>query len=137
MINNVINIHFMVLLAAVLCCGGCAEVLPPGTPPEGHIVENPIPAKLSEQEVILAVGTRIAASAMEHFPGGPIAIDADENSAVIARAAVVEAGKICGVHLELAAAPVLTVRNKNDVIEFELFHFSRSLWRSSFELKKK
>lgn len=128
------------LLAAVvisLSCGGCVDPLPPGTPPDGNIVDNMISQKITKQEMILAVGSRIAASAMEHFPGGPVALDCDKDSAEVARAAVAEAGKICGVRLELAAAPVLTARTKGQFMTFELFHFSRSLWQCSFELKNK
>lgn len=120
----------------LLVCCGCVDPLPPGLPPEGGIVNNPISKKLTRQEMILAVGSRIAASSMEHFPGGPVALDSDKDSALIAKAAIAEAGKICGVRLELAAAPVLTVRTKGNTVMFELFYFSRSLWRSSFELEK-
>ncbi|MBR2374119.1 MAG: hypothetical protein IKA87_07805 [Lentisphaeria bacterium] len=126
----------LVLLMMLFCCG-CVELLPPGTPPEGNIVDNPVPQQLTEAETVLALSSRLAASAMEHFPGGAVAVDADNDSAVIAKAAVAEAGKICGIHLELAAAPVLTVRKKNSTVEAELFLFSRSLWRCSFELKDK
>lgn len=127
---------FAVLL--LCCCGGCGMFLPPGEPPSGPIVDNPLPERLSAEELVLALGSRIAASSMQHFPGGPVALETDKASVALARSAVREAGKICGVHLEQAAAAVLNGRQKGaGTFEFELFHFNRSLWRCSYELKKR
>ena len=127
------------ILGAVLAlfCGGCSifSLLPSGTPPSGPIVENPTPQKLTRSEIELALGTRLAASAMQYFPGSPVAAEADAGAMPFVKAAVAEAGKICGVRLELAAAAVLTGKKKGDKLEFELFHFNASLWKCSFELK--
>jgi hypothetical protein len=122
-------------LILLFCCG-CSSFLPAGDPPGGDIVDNPLPKKMSQEEMILALGSRIAASAMQHFPGGPVMLEADKSSLPWGRAAVSEAGKICGVYLNQAAAAVLNGRQTGkNVFEFELFYFSRSLWRCSFELK--
>lgn len=120
-----------------LFCGGCAlfSPLPSGTPPEGPIVENPTPRKLTRSEIELALGSRLAASAMQYFPGSPVTVEADAAAMPFARAAVAEAGRICGVRLEMVAAAVLTGKKNGDKLEFELFHFSASLWKCSFELK--
>jgi len=129
------NILPAVAALASLLCGGCFS-LPSGTPPEGAIVENPVPLKLSRAEIELALGSRLAASAMERFPGSPVAVEADADTLPFARAAVAEAGRICGVRLAIAAGAVLTGRKKDGRLEFELLHFSASLWRCSFELKE-
>ena len=130
----------LLLAGAVLTlfCGGCSffSLLPSGTPPAGPIVENPTPQRLTRSEIELALGTRLAASAMQYFPGSPVAVEADAGAMPFARAAVDEAARICGVRLELVAAAVLNGKKKGDKLEFELFHFNASLWKCSFELKK-
>ena len=128
---------FFAGVVSALFCGGCSifSPLPSGTPPEGPIVENPAPRKLTRSEIELALGSRLAASAMQYFPGSPVAVEADAASMPFAKAAVAEAGRICGVRLELVAAAVLNGKKKGDKLEFELFHFSASLWKCSFELK--
>ena len=126
-----VSVFFMLLV-----CGGCTVFLPAGDPPGGDIVDNPLPQKLTREEMTLALGSRIAASAMQYFPGGPVMLEADKGALVPGRAAIAEAGKICGVYLNQAAAAVLNGKQTTpDTFEFELFHFSRSLWRCSFELK--
>ena len=128
---------FFAGIALALLCVGCAifSPLPSGTPPEGPIVENPTPRKLTRSEIELALGSRLAASAMQYFPGSPVAVEADAGAMPFAKAAVAEAGRICGVRLELAAAAVLNGKKTGNKLEFELFHFSASLWKCSFELK--
>ena len=121
---------------AVLCCG-CQAFLPEGEPPKGAIVDNPLPEKVTREAMVLALGSRIAASSMEHFPGAPVTIDADAPSLPVARAALREAGNICGVRFGTVAAAVLHGRKVNSVTyEFEMFHFSRSLWRCTYVLKR-
>ena len=66
-------------LILLFCCG-CSSFLPAGDPPGGDIVDNPLPKKMSQEEMILALGSRIAASAMQHFPGGPVMLEADKSS---------------------------------------------------------
>jgi hypothetical protein len=113
-------------------------LLPSGEPPRGKIVENVVPEELSFEEVILSLGGRIAASSMELFPGGPVAMESDPASRPIVRAAFKEAGKICGVHLEPVAAAVLNAKQiGKNVFEFELYYFSRSMWRCQYILKKR
>ncbi|MBR7139333.1 MAG: hypothetical protein IKD44_07290 [Lentisphaeria bacterium] len=120
----------------ILSCCGCGLLLPEGEPPRGAIVDNPLPEKLTREEMILSLGSRIAASAMEHFPGGPVAIEGEGAALPVARAAIREARSICGVRFEQVAAAVLHGRKVNDTtFEFELFHFSRSMWRCSYTLK--
>ena len=128
---------FFAGVVLALFVGGCSifSPLPSGTPPAGAIVENPTPQKLTRGEIELALGTRLAASAMQYFPGSPVAVEADAGAMPFAKAAVAEAGRICGVRLELAAAAVLNGKKKGDKLEFELFHFNASLWKCSFELK--
>ena len=121
----------------ILCCG-CQLLLPEGEPPTGSIVDNPLSEEVTYEAMILSLGSRIAASAMEQFPGAPVAIDADAPSAAAARTALKEAGKICGVRFADAAAVVLQGRRVNNTtFEFELFHFSRSLWRCTYILKRR
>ena len=116
---------------------GCHLLLPEGEPPEGAIVDNPQPEKMTREAMILALGSRIAASSMEQFPGGTVAIDADASSAPVARTALKEAGNICGVRFADVAAAVLHGRRvNNETYEFDLFYFSRSLWRCSYVLKR-
>ena len=126
------------LLLLLVCSSGCRWGLPDGEPPAGNLVDNPIPEKLSREQLILSLGARIAASSMEFFPGGTMTIEGRESSAaVLAKAAVTEAGKICGVRHAVTAAAVLNSRKLADgTFEFELFYFNRSLWRCSYELKK-
>lgn len=119
-------------------CSGCSLFLPAGDPPGGPIVDNRGPEKLSREEMILSLGSRIAASSMEHFPNAPIAVEAPREAAVIARSAISEAANICGVRFEQVAAAVLNGRQVSEnIFEFELFHFSRSLWRCTYILKKR
>ena len=127
-----------VLLLLLVCSSGCRWGLPEGEAPVGNLVDNPIPEKLSREQLILSLGSRIAASSMELFPGGPITVEGKETSAaLLAKAAVTEAGKICGVRHAVTAAAVLNSRKLADgTFEFELFYFNRSLWRCSYELKK-
>lgn len=127
-----------VAIAAIvlLSCGGC--MLPSGEPPRGRIVDNPEPAALTLDELVLSLGGRIAASSMEFFPGGPVIIESDAATRGMIRAAFKEAGKICGVHASDAAAAVLNGKKvKENVYEFELLYFSRSLWRCTYILKKR
>ena len=128
--------YFSAALLVLFFCSGCCFLLPEGEPPEGAILENPLPEKLSREEMILSLGSRIAASAMEHFPGGPVAVEGDVSTFPTARAAIREARNICGVRFEQAAAAILQGRKVNDVtFEFELFYFSRSMWRCTYILK--
>lgn len=126
------------LLLMLLGVSGCRWGLPAGEPPAGNLVENPIPEELTREQIVLSLGSRIAASSMESFPGGTIAIECKESSAaLLAKAAVTEAGRICGVRHAVTAAAVLNGRALADgTFEFELFYFNRSLWRCSYELKK-
>ncbi|MBO5790931.1 MAG: hypothetical protein J6S54_00490 [Lentisphaeria bacterium] len=130
--------YFILFAAGALlwCCCGCGLLLPDGEPPKGAIVDNPLPERLTKEEMILSLGSRIAASAMEHFPGGPVAVEGDVSTFPTARAAIREARNICGVRFEQAAAAILQGRKVNDVtFEFELFYFSRSMWRCTYILK--
>lgn len=130
--------YIAVGICMIFGCCGCTMFLPAGDPPKGDIVDNRLPEKLSREEMILALGSRISASAMEHFSGGPVAVDAKNEAAIFARAAIREAGNICGVRFEQVAAAVLSGRRIDAVTyEFELFHFSRSLWRCTYILKKR
>ena len=126
------------VLMLLCCCGGCTMFLPSGEPPKGRIVENILPEELTYEEMILSLGGRIAASSMEFFPGGPVAMESDAPSRPLIRAAFKEAGKICGVHPETVAAAVLNGKQiKDNVFEFELFYFNRSLWCCKYILKKR
>ena len=69
-----------VLLLLLVCSSGCRWGLPEGEAPVGNLVDNPIPEKLSREQLILSLGSRIAASSMELFPGGPITIEGKETS---------------------------------------------------------
>jgi hypothetical protein len=125
------------VLALVLLFSGCALFLPSGEPPEGAIVQNDIPEKLSREQIVLSLGSRIAGSAMQSFPGAPVALETDKHATLLGRDALREAGHIAGVRHGIVAAAVLTGKCvKPGVFEFELFHFNRSLWRCSYELKK-
>ncbi|MBQ9753703.1 MAG: hypothetical protein IJV93_03005 [Lentisphaeria bacterium] len=116
---------------------GCHLLLPEGDPPAGAIVDNPQPEKVTREAMILSLGSRIAASSMEHFPGGSVTIDSDAPSAPIARTALKEAENICGVRFAEVAAVVLHGRRLHkETYEFELFYFSRSLWRCTYVLKR-
>ena len=132
------NVCLTLLLLSALCFSGCRWGLPEGEPPAGNLVENPIPEKLTREQVVLALGSRIAASSMEFFPGAPMTIEAQGTAAaLLAKEALVEAGKICGVRHAVTAAAVLNGKALADgTFEFELFYFNRSLWRCSYELKK-
>ena len=119
-------------------CWGCSMFLPAGDPPKGNIVENLLPEKMSREEVVLSLSGRIAASAMQELGGTPVAIEADGESALLAREALREAGKICGVRHGITAAAVLNGKKmREDLYEFELWYYNRSLWRCSYELKKR
>lgn len=125
------------ILCLLLTGGGCALFLPSGEPPSGNIVQNDIPEKLSREQIVLSLGSRIAGSAMQSFPGAPVALETDSATALTAREALREAGQIAGVRQGTVAAAVLTGKCiKPGIFEFELFHFSRSLWRCAYELKK-
>jgi hypothetical protein len=101
-------------------------------------VENIIPEKMSREQAVLSLSGRIAASSMQELGGAPIAINADDASALLAREALREAGKICGVRYAVTAAAVLGGKKvRENFYEFELWHFNRSLWRCSYELKKR
>lgn len=128
--------YFSAALLVLFFCSGCCFLLPEGEPPEGAILENPLPEKLSREEMILSLGSRIAASAMEHFPGAPVAVEGTGDAAVLARTAIREARNICGVRFDQVAAAVLRgSKVKEGVFEFELFYFSRSMWRCTYILK--
>lgn len=130
------KISAVIACVMLLSCWGCV-ILPSGEPPRGDLVSNPQPVELSLDELVLSLGGRIAASSMEFFPGGPVAIEADRASLPVVRAAFREAGRICGVHAEQVAAAVLNGRKVGEnVYEFELFYFSRSLWRCTYILRK-
>lgn len=126
-----------VISCLLLLFSGCALFLPSGEPPEGAIVQNDIPEKLSREQIVLSLGSRIAGSAMQSFPGAPVALETDKHATLLGRDALREAGHIAGVRHGTVAAAVLTGKCvKPGVFEFELFHFNRSLWRCSYELKK-
>ena len=132
-----IRLCFWALFLLLNCCG-CAMFLPAGDPPGGDIVQNVLPEKMSREEAVLSLSGRIAASAMQELGGAPVAIETDEASAALAREALREAGKICGVRYGITAAAVLNGKKvKENLYEFELWHFNRSLWRCSYELKKR
>ena len=125
------------ILCLLLTGSGCALFLPSGEPPAGNIVQNDIPEKLSREQIVLALGGRIAGSAMQAFPGAPVALETDSATTLTAREALREAGQIAGVRLSTVAAAVLAGKCiRPGVFEFELFHFNRSLWRCVYELKK-
>lgn len=129
---------FFFAFALLPVCSGCALLLPEGEPPEGHIVENELPEKMSREQLVLSLSGRIAASSMQEFAGAPVSIEADDSAAPLAREALREAGKICGVRHGIAAAAVLSGKKvREGLYEFELWHFNRSLWRCSYELKKR
>jgi hypothetical protein len=135
--SKTMNIKVLLFFLPLLFCCSCHYFLPEGEPPKGNIVNNVIPEKMTREEAVLSLSGRIAASSMQELAGAPVTIEADEATAPMAREALREAGKICGVHLEQAAAAVLNGRQKGaGTFEFELFHFNRSLWRCSYELKK-
>ena len=127
----------VVIFCLLLTGSGCALFLPSGEPPAGDIVQNDIPEKLSREQIVLALGGRIAGSAMQSFPGAPVALETDSATTLTAREALREAGQIAGVRHGTVAAAVLSGRCvRPGVFEFELFHFNRSLWRCVYELKK-
>jgi hypothetical protein len=128
---------FCVVPCLLLLFSGCALFLPSGEPPEGAIVQNDIPEKLSKEQIVLALGSRIAGSAMQSFPGAPVALETDKHTMHLGREALREAGHIAGIRHGVVAAAVLNGKClRPGVFEFELFHFNRSLWRCSYELKK-
>jgi len=132
------NIKVLLFFLPLLFCCSCHYFLPEGEPPKGNIVNNVIPEKMTREEALLSLSGRIAASSMQELAGAPVTIDADEATAPMAREALREAGKICGVKYAVTAAAVLTGRRKTENSwEFELLHFNRSLWRCVYELKKR
>ena len=135
--SKTMNIKNLFFLLPLLFCCSCHCFLPEGEPPKGNIVNNVIPEKMTREEAVLSLSGRIAVSSMQELSGAPVTIEADETTAPLAREALREAGKICGVKYAVAAAAVLSGRRiSENSCEFELWHFNRSLWRCVYELKK-
>ena len=76
---------------------GCCWMLPPGTPPEGAIVTEEIPAARDLRGAENDLVTSLFAYTLSNCPGAAIAVDAEEPLFPLARRVIERTGAISGI----------------------------------------
>ena len=125
-------------VAFLLLCG--CNIIPPGTPPEGNIVDNQTVAEkqgYTVQEAADYLINSFVMTALSQCPGAEIKIASSGNTIADNWAAMVisQSGKISGNRLTLDASPWLIKPEFNgNVIKLTLYHNESLIWSESVKL---
>ena len=115
---------------------GCCWMLPPGTPPEGAIVTEEIPAARDLRGAENDLVTSLFAYTLSNCPGAAIAVDAEEPLFPLARRVIERTGAISGIRFAPEGRYLLRARMEQNLLCFSLTDSATgaTVWRESVPL---
>lgn len=125
-----------VLAPALLLLTGCFWILPPGTPPEGVIVTEKVPAARDLRGAENDLVTSLFAYTLQNCPGAAIAVDAEEPLLPLARRVIERTGAISGIRLAPEGRYLFRARMEQNFLSVSLIDSStgETVWRETVPL---
>ena len=127
------------LSGAALLAAGCADLfLPPGTPPDGAIVDNtPVTGEFSPRAAENYLVTSLSGFLLRESPGTRIGILADAATRSTAERVLLALGPLCAVSIVPDSPLLLRARAEENRWSFQLFD-SRTdtiLWQEQLPVR--
>ncbi|WP_294506407.1 hypothetical protein [uncultured Victivallis sp.] len=118
---------------ALLLVAGCCWMLPPGTPPDGAIVTEEVPAARDLRGAENDLVTSLFAYTLQNCPGAAVAVEADEPLLPLARRVIERTGAISGIFFAPEGRYLLRARMERNLLRCSLTDSSTgaTVWSES------